>query len=147
MTSFSFFCQKMPKTKITLISVVISNLCIIFLPDLYLIRELNINIKGIFFFLPCYLSMGYPVITFKTIKWCDVLQKPIFGHKWSLLTKVVTMRPKKFRSRKISNSKLPSVPQLPCKVFSPSDIWKKLSQPLLLHFPFGMGTYVHHTKY
>ena len=24
---------------------------------------------------------------------------------------------------------------------------KKLSQPLLLHFPFGMGTYVHHTKY
>ena len=38
-------------------------------------------------------------------------------------------------------------PQLPGRVFSPSDIWKKLSQPLLLHFPFGMGTYVHHTKY
>jgi hypothetical protein len=33
------------------------------------------------------------------------------------------------------------------RVFSPSDTWKKLSQPLLLHFPFGMDTYVHHTKY
>ena len=30
-----------------------------------------------------------------------MLQKPIFGHTWSLLTKVVTMRPKYFRSRKI----------------------------------------------
>ena len=37
--------------------------------------------------------------------------------------------------------------QLPGRVFSPSDIWTKLSRPLLLHFPFGMGTYVHHTKY
>ena len=35
--------------------------------------------------------------------------------------------------------------QLTGRLFSPSDIWKKLSQPLLLHFPFGMGTYVHHT--
>ncbi len=43
--------------------------------------------------------MGYPVITPKTIKWCYVLQKPIFGHTWSLLTKVVTMRPKYFWSR------------------------------------------------
>ena len=33
------------------------------------------------------------------------------------------------------------------RVFRPSDIWKKLSQPFLLHFPFGMGTFVHHTKY
>jgi hypothetical protein len=37
--------------------------------------------------------------------------------------------------------------QLSGRVFSPSDIWKKLSQPLLLHFSFGMGTYVHHAKY
>jgi hypothetical protein len=37
--------------------------------------------------------------------------------------------------------------QLPGRVFSPSDIWKKLSQPLLLHFPLGMGTYVNKTKY
>ena len=37
--------------------------------------------------------------------------------------------------------------QLPGRVFSSSDIWKKLSQPLLLHFPIGMGTYVHHAKY
>ena len=42
---------------------------------------------------------------------------------------------------------LTQISQLPGRVFSPSDIWKKLSQPLLLHFPFGMGTYVHHTKY
>jgi hypothetical protein len=66
MTIFSFLCQKMPKTKITLISVVICAL--FFLPDLYLIRELSIKIKEtIFFFLPCYLGMGYPVITPKTI--------------------------------------------------------------------------------
>ena len=37
--------------------------------------------------------------------------------------------------------------QLTGRVFRPSDIWKKLSQPFLLHFPFCMGTYVHHTKY
>ena len=27
--------------------------------------------------------------------------------------------------------------QLPGGLFSPSDKWKKLQQPLLLHFPFG----------
>ena len=37
--------------------------------------------------------------------------------------------------------------QLSGRVFSPRDIWKKLSHPLLLHFTFGVGTYVHHTKY
>ena len=40
-----------------------------------------------------------------------------------------------------------AITQLPGRVFSPSDIWKKLSHPLLLHFPFGMSTYVHHKKY
>ena len=40
------------------------------------------------------------------------------------------------------------IAQLPGRVFSQSDTWKKLSsQPPLLHFPFGMGTYVHHAKY
>ena len=57
------------------------------------------------FFLPCYLGMGYPVITPEPLN--DMLQKPIFGHTWSLLTKVVT---KIFSKSQDSNSKLPSIP-------------------------------------
>ena len=37
--------------------------------------------------------------------------------------------------------------QLPGRIFSPSDISKKLSHRFLLHFPIGMGSYDHHTKY
>ena len=37
--------------------------------------------------------------------------------------------------------------QLPGRLFSPSDICKKLSHHFLLHFPIGMGSYDHHTKY
>ena len=37
--------------------------------------------------------------------------------------------------------------QLPGRIFSPSDIWKKLSHHFLLHFPIGMGSYDHHAKY
>ena len=37
--------------------------------------------------------------------------------------------------------------QLPGRLFSPSDISKKLSHHFLLHFPIGMGSYDHHTKY
>ena len=40
-------------------------------------------------------------------------------------------------------------PQLPGGLFSPSDIWKKLSHHILLHFPFGMGAsaYNHYANY
>ena len=38
-------------------------------------------------------------------------------------------------------------PQLPGRLFSPSDISKKLSHHFLLHFPIGMGSYDHHAKY
>jgi len=31
--------------------------------------------------------------------------------------------------------------QLQGKVFSPSDVWEKIFQPLLLYFPYGKGTY------
>ena len=37
--------------------------------------------------------------------------------------------------------------QLPSRLFSPSDISKKLSHHFLLHFPIGMGSYDHHAKY
>ena len=37
--------------------------------------------------------------------------------------------------------------QLPGRLFSPSDICKKLSRHFLLHFPIGMGSYDHHAKY
>ena len=37
--------------------------------------------------------------------------------------------------------------QLPGRLFSPSDICKKLSHHFLLHFPIGMGSYDHHAKY
>ena len=37
--------------------------------------------------------------------------------------------------------------QLPGRLFSPSDICKKLSHYFLLHFPIGMGSYDHHAKY
>ena len=37
--------------------------------------------------------------------------------------------------------------QLPVRLFSPSDISKKLSHHFLLHFPIGMGSYDHHAKY
>ena len=30
--------------------------------------------------------------------------------------------------------------QLPGRLVSPSDIWKKLPHPILLHFPFDMST-------
>ena len=33
------------------------------------------------------------------------------------------------------------------RLFSPSDISKKLSHHFLLHFPIGMGFYDHHAKY
>ena len=38
-------------------------------------------------------------------------------------------------------------PQLPGRLFSPSDISKKLSHHFLLHFPIGMGSYDHHARY
>ena len=37
--------------------------------------------------------------------------------------------------------------QVPGKLFSPSDISKKLSHHFLLHFSIGMGSYDHHAKY
>ena len=37
--------------------------------------------------------------------------------------------------------------QLPGRLFSPSDICKKLSHHFLLHFPIAMGSYDHHAKY
>ena len=37
--------------------------------------------------------------------------------------------------------------QLPGRLFSPSDISKKLSHHFLLHFPIGVGSYDHHAKY
>ena len=37
--------------------------------------------------------------------------------------------------------------QLPGRLFSPSDISKKLSHHFLLHFPIGMGFYDHQAKY
>ena len=37
--------------------------------------------------------------------------------------------------------------QLRGRLFSPSDICKKLSHHFLLHFPIGMGSYDHHAKY
>ena len=37
--------------------------------------------------------------------------------------------------------------QLPGRLFSLSDISKKLSHHFLLHFPIGMGSYDHHAKY
>ena len=37
--------------------------------------------------------------------------------------------------------------QLPGRLFSPSDISKKLSHHFLMHFPIGMGFYDHHAKY
>jgi hypothetical protein len=40
-----------------------------------------------------------------------------------------------------------SLPQLPGRLFSPSDKSKKLSHHFLLHFPIGMGSYDHHAKY
>ena len=39
------------------------------------------------------------------------------------------------------------VAQLPGRLFSPSDICKKMSHHFLLHFPIGMGSYDHHAKY
>ena len=38
-------------------------------------------------------------------------------------------------------------PQLPGRLFSPSEICKKLSHHFLLHFSIGMGSYDHHAKY
>ena len=37
--------------------------------------------------------------------------------------------------------------QLPGRLFSPSDVSKKLSHQFLLRFPIGMGSYVHQAKY
>ena len=37
--------------------------------------------------------------------------------------------------------------QLSVRLFSPSDICKKLSHQFLLHFPIGIGFYDHHAKY
>ena len=37
--------------------------------------------------------------------------------------------------------------QLPGRLFSPSDIFKKLSHHFLLHFSIGLGSYYHHAKY
>ena len=37
--------------------------------------------------------------------------------------------------------------QLPGRLFSPSDISKKLSHHFLFYFPIGMGSYDHHAKY
>ena len=37
--------------------------------------------------------------------------------------------------------------QLPGRLFSPGDIFKKLSHRFLLHFPIGMSSYDHHAKY
>jgi len=37
--------------------------------------------------------------------------------------------------------------QLPGLLSSPSDISKKLSHHFSLHFPIGMGSHDHHTKY
>ena len=39
------------------------------------------------------------------------------------------------------------VTQLPGRLFSPSDISKKLSHHFLLHFSIGMYPYDHHAKY
>ena len=47
----------------------------------------------------------------------------------------------------LSNTWYPDPAQLPGRLFSPSDISKKLSHHFLLHFPIGMGFYDHHTKY
>ena len=41
----------------------------------------------------------------------------------------------------------PQEAQLPGRLFSPSDISKKLAHHFLLHFPIGMGSYDHHAKY
>ena len=41
----------------------------------------------------------------------------------------------------------PKGTQLLGRLFSPSDISKKLSHHFLLHFPLGMGSYDHHPKY
>ena len=38
-------------------------------------------------------------------------------------------------------------PQLPGRLFSPSDICKRLSHHFLLHSSIGMGSYDHHPKY
>ena len=38
-------------------------------------------------------------------------------------------------------------PQLPGRLFSPSDMCKKLSQHFLLHFWIDIGCYDHHAKY
>ena len=37
--------------------------------------------------------------------------------------------------------------QLPGRQFSLSDTWKKLSQHILLHYPFGISTNDHNAKY
>ena len=65
-------------------------------------------------------------------------------------------KPEPKRNRKRGRSKLnlffrlrlsAGSPQLPGGLFSLCDVWKKTSKPILLDFPFGMGTYDHHTKY
>ena len=49
--------------------------------------------------------------------------------------------------RKHSHFLTPVSSQLPGRLFSPSDICKKLSHHFLLHLPIGMGSYDHHAKY
>ena len=46
-----------------------------------------------------------------------------------------------------TGASLPGIAQLPGRLFSPSDVSKKLSHHFLMHFPIGMGSYDHHAKY
>ena len=52
-----------------------------------------------------------------------------------------------FKIYKSSKEGVIECSQLPVRLFSPSDKFKKLSHHFLLHFSYGIGSYDHHTKY
>ena len=47
----------------------------------------------------------------------------------------------------VNHNNCAALPQFPGRLFSPSDISKKLSHHILVHFPIGMGSYDCHKEY
>ena len=79
-----------------------------------------------------------------------VFSKSHLLHKFSLLVTKIGLQTGATEtnwSHAIAVVLKPYMTQLPGRLFSPSDISKKLSHHFLLHFPIGMGSYDHHAKY
>ena len=92
-----------------------------------------------------------PFLTQKSLGLYDIISKdPQMIHRLNLCTFLTRIyhhidREQKIRLKGYFQDIQSS--QLSGRLFSPSDICKKLSHHFLLYFPIGMGSYDHHAKY